>query len=1479
MSEIRVDPHHTARDIELFIDNRIQHSRKLRHSSVNVDIKRSLLHRAENMFLYVRLMLDELESEVSVAAVRHRLEQFPATLDEYYAAAFNRINNSTESAREFARDLLTWITTSHEPIFADTLLIALKTQSLSRTAFANASSGTVDELELLDPVNQIRSICFPLVEVTDSGIIQLVHCSVASYVRNHRMNAMSPLVPSLILTPPQANQELALACIFFLRFGRNHSNLRSKASSRSKVDTLRFVNYAVDYWPEHLSQSNSGIFLQNPALYQALRSEELWFSEWVQQRLERDYTLRKMLDGVTEKNAPRCLQIAVYFGVISWAGKILHDDLGGISLHAPTVVAASRGSLDVLQLLHRKATVLGVWHPSRGFWLHAASRNGHAAIVRYLVDDAGCEIDLIDSFGRSALMIACSRGRSAVAEELLKRGADTSLSSPAGFTAVEDAASVGDLSSLVLLLNSGGRVTGNCLWLASANGHAAIISHLLQSAELDPGLGDENGWTPLHWACRNGHFEGVLVLLAHGVAVDALDSAGRTPLNRASGAGHPEIVDALLRAGASPVTRDSAKMSPAHLAASIGSDKVLDCLFTGGVDLDTGDLLRKMPFPKASWKRRNDMTPSGPPLHLAAENGHSHTVTYLIEHGADIDKQDSHGQTALFKACSTGREDTVSVLLAAGANDDVHNYKAGHFPLTIAVKNVDFGIISALAPRAWSKQVGLDQPKYRTYYHSPIINAIHTAAECQSWKILEALFSHVPQGFPPSTAVGLHAFEAVFQSGNVSMAEFLERQGFDLSQKVFSLYQSFLTPLGQAIEGNHLPLIRFLLDRKVNPGDFEPSENIVVTSNIYTTNRPSENSLTALDMAALVGSLEILDLLIERQSRPPDPGNNLETWPFIIDRPSLLARLTYFADVRQGMRSDSKARRPRFSSSSCLEEDADANCEDAGNVTWAAESTWQSVKPETSALCAAIVKNDLEEVKRQLDGGADVNELDWKYDTPLITAITTESISPAIIAELLQSGANVNFKPVHGASLLAIAGNVSCVEVTALLLGTGASRKGLTLERACLQADLKLLKVLLDAGVDPNARQGYIPALCCIFHRHDAEFGREAIPLLLASGTELSDTAYQGQTALHLSVEEGWTWALRPLIEAGSPINGLDNLGLAAVHRACLRGRDEAGKECFDELIRLGASIMPLGEGGISALHMASSVGCHVIVEQLVQLGGKSCVDWRDGNGSTPLMWAAIATERSKTLIGLKLWRPNMSVLSKKPPPHVGIETVCLLLHHGANIHLKDHQARTVMHWAADANTPNIITTLLENGAEVDVADNDRRTPLNLAIIGGAVECVRLLLGAGANPNAIDHAPTEGVGCQHLRGLEKAVADRFSQSMSLHLLFGKPETNRLIMIARLLIDAGANVFGRNFYGETCLHVAVKQGNIEAVTELIYANNFGPAYLEVKDNGGRTAKQLAEHFGFLEVAKVLEKAEAKGYAVVSSYTGMTVMPGV
>ena len=127
--------------------------------------------------------------------------------------------------------------------------------------------------------------------------------------------------------------------------------------------------------------------------------------------------------------------------------------------------------------------------------------------------------------------------------------------------------------------------------------------------------------------------------------------------------------------------------------------------------------------------------------------------------------------------------------------------------------------------------------------------------------------------------------------------------------------------------------------------------------------------------------------------------------------------------------------------------------------------------------------------------------------------------------------------------------------------------------------------------------------------------------------------------------------------------------------------------------------------------------------------------------------------------------------------------------------HATDDDIRTALHYAASYGHDEVATILLNTGAEIDAREEDGETPLHYAAWRSELETGRLLIGSGADlevGNAYERTP---------------------------LLIVARETGNVGM-ARLLIDAGAEVNARDRSDWSSLDLAAWRGFAELVSLLL-----------------------------------------------------------
>ena len=118
-------------------------------------------------------------------------------------------------------------------------------------------------------------------------------------------------------------------------------------------------------------------------------------------------------------------------------------------------------------------------------------------------------------------------------------------------------------------------------------------------------------------------------------------------------------------------------------------------------------------------------------------------------------------------------------------------------------------------------------------------------------------------------------------------------------------------------------------------------------------------------------------------------------------------------------------------------------------------------------------------------------------------------------------------------------------------------------------------------------------------------------------------------------------------------------------------------------------------------------------------------VNTPDSTGRTPLMWAVYTN----------LNNPQLS-LSKDADRAYYVQE--LLNAPGVNIHAKDQDGFTALHWAAWSGMPHSVAMLVNAGLDINEKEANGYTPLMLAAMRGDDVVVKALLQLGADTAAVN---------------------------------------------------------------------------------------------------------------------------------------------
>jgi ankyrin repeat protein len=194
------------------------------------------------------------------------------------------------------------------------------------------------------------------------------------------------------------------------------------------------------------------------------------------------------------------------------------------------------------------------------FPLILAAEGGHSTVVELLLATVNVDPNVKDLWkSASALHCACKKGNVSIVKQLLARGdidvnsRDQQSFSPLHWAVVPGVASNADVIKLLLDredidVNQQHQSGRTALAEAASYNSIEAAKLLLGRHDIKQNLPDNNGWTPLFWACNQKECLPMVDLLLENDGVDpnARDNNGRTPLAHACLLGYVDIAHSLL---------------------------------------------------------------------------------------------------------------------------------------------------------------------------------------------------------------------------------------------------------------------------------------------------------------------------------------------------------------------------------------------------------------------------------------------------------------------------------------------------------------------------------------------------------------------------------------------------------------------------------------------------------------------------------------------------------------------------------------------------------------------------------------------------------------------------------------------------------------------------------------------------------------------------------------------------------------------
>jgi ankyrin repeat protein len=380
---------------------------------------------------------------------------------------------------------------------------------------------------------------------------------------------------------------------------------------------------------------------------------------------------------------------------------------------------------------------------------------------------------------------------------------------------------------------------------------------------------------------------------------------------------------------------------------------------------------------------------------------------------------------------------------------------------------------------------------------------------------------------------------------------------------------------------------------------------------------------------------------------------------------------------------------------------------------------------------------------------------------------------------------------------------------------------------------VKILKVLLDAGLDPNEQvcHGRYDSHSSALQTACRSDNISLVRILVEAGADVNVASYSPGTPLQVAVAHEQLEMVSYLLDVGADINK---------HASCLSALISAASLRNSELVRIllsaGADVNYKDKDGETSL-LAATVKDEgfpiedviATVETLLEAGaGVDPVVEDDDEyslGGTVLeraaLWGDIKLIEILLEAGASISQSTLCFATKSN----NTQLVSMLLNAGANVDGRSRNVVSALRAAVDWENLDLVKFLLEAGADVNpnVMVNKfarLKTPLQAASYLGNIDLVRILLNAGARVNTsvsrnVDRDEP------HVTALQDAVATGESELVEMLL---EAVVRKNAKLAQTLLDAGAEVNSpaRVIAESTPLYAAIEWGDPIVIQTLLDA---------------------------------------------------------
>ena len=665
------------------------------------------------------------------------------------------------------------------------------------------------------------------------------------------------------------------------------------------------------------------------------------------------------------------------------------------------------------------------------------------------------------------------------------------------------------------------------------------------------------------------------------------------------------------------------------------------------------------------------------PLHLAARHGHAEVVKVLLENEANLTARDKNGLTPLHTASEYSQAPVVNLLLDAHADCNATNNEEDT-ALVLACRNGSHMVVRRLLSKPECHIGFISQGRWP---------ALSISSYYGFYKCAQLLLENHADTEIQESEIGTPLYHAAV-NGHLELCQLLLEHGANPN----TLFVGHPI-LSESARAGNLEIVRVLIEHgaEVNATDSEDQNALQKASMkgdkalvAYLLDRGADvyhedcNGCTSTIHAAHLGFADIVQLLIDGGAALDHHASNgwtplhschphAETTHVLLENgadvnsvtklgatPLFLAACSGVFDVVKTLLSYSPDLEPTLAdgASALVGGIRSGNAEVVRLLLEAGANINHQSERNRFPLQFAVERNMVDVLRVLMEYSPRLDLVDDDGDTALHCINSNTSIE--VVKILVNAGVDVNFRnrnrdtPICKAVWSNIPETLLYLAKKAKIDIVGGIRGG-PLHIACYRSDLRLVKILVEAGADVNLTDpvGGTPLQIACRSLESSEQKQDTVIYYLINEAKVDIDIVGGLHGCAINAACGWPSfeVVRLMLEKGTSIDVKDDTGRMAIHFAAARS-----VENFQAILGSGADVEVPDKMGRTALHWASVSGMVHVVNCIISLSS-DLVNQGDLDGWTPLLWAARGSNTTQ----------------RKVSPSAQEEVIRLLLDRGAD--------------------------------------------------------------------------------------------------------------------------------------------------------------------------------------------------------------------